>query len=80
MEARLTGVLARSKAYKEFCKDLYRIGVTSEMISQSEEEILNMFHLSDPEISGVRPDSAARRPVEEVCHFVSMLVDNNTLT
>ena len=83
MEARLTGVLAWPKAYKEFCKDLYQIGVTSEMISQNEEEILNMFHLPNFEASGVRPGSdhaAARRPVEAVSYFFPILVDNNILT
>ena len=31
-------------AYKRFCKNLFQMGVTSEMITQKEGEILNMLN------------------------------------
>ena len=35
------------KAYKRFCKNLLHIGVTPDIISQKEEEILNIFKPQD---------------------------------
>ena len=37
------GSINTKKAYKKFCKSLYQIGVTAEMISRKEREILNIF-------------------------------------
>ena len=31
-------------AYKRFCKNLFQMGVTSDMITQKEGEILNIFN------------------------------------
>ena len=39
--------LNTKKAYKQLCRNLFQIGVTSEMISQKEEEILNIFKPQD---------------------------------
>ena len=46
------GSVNTKKAYKKFCKNLFGIGVTSEMISQKEEEILNIFKAQNTAISG----------------------------
>ena len=45
------GSVNTKKAYKKFCKNLFGIGVTSEMISQKEEEILNIFKAENTDIS-----------------------------
>ena len=37
------GSINTKKAYKKFFKNLYEVGVTKEMISQKESEILNIF-------------------------------------
>ena len=41
------------KAYKKFCRYLFQIGVTSEMISQKEAEILDIFKLQGTAIRGL---------------------------
>ena len=41
------GSINTKKAYKKFCKKLFQIGVTSEMISQKEKEILDIFNTQD---------------------------------
>ena len=51
------GSVNTKKAYKKFCKNLFGIGVTSEMISQKEEEILNIFKGQNTVISGQVDDS-----------------------
>ena len=38
------GSINTKKAYKRFCKNLFQTGVTSEMITQKEGEILNMLN------------------------------------
>ena len=42
--ASFAGSINTKKAYKKFCKNLFQIGVTSEMISQKEQEILDIFN------------------------------------
>ena len=42
-----TGSVNTKKVYKKFCQKLFKIGVTSEMISQREGEILNIFQPQD---------------------------------
>ena len=37
------GSINTKKGYKEFCKSLYNIGITPEMINQKKKEILNIF-------------------------------------
>ena len=37
------GSINTKKAYKKFCKSLFQTGVTAEMISQKEGEILKIF-------------------------------------
>ena len=51
------GSVNTKKAYKKFCKNLFGIGVTSEMISQKEEEILNIFKAQNAAVSGKVDDS-----------------------
>ena len=53
------GSINTKKAYKKFCKDLYQIGVTSEMIGQKKEEILNIFKRQNTVISDPVDDSIA---------------------
>ena len=38
------GSINTKTAYKRFCKNLFQMGVTSEMITQKEGEILNIFN------------------------------------
>ena len=47
------GSIDTKKAYKRFCKDLYQIGVTSDMISQKKWEILNIFKSSQVDGSNI---------------------------
>ena len=65
------GSINTKKAYKKFCKNLYRIGVTSEMISQKEGEILNIFNSQDTAISGQIENSniADQSQFPVVSHF-----------
>lgn len=44
------------KAYKKFCKNLFQVGVTAEMINQKEREILNIFKSNSSAISLLIPD------------------------
>ena len=39
----LPGSINTKKAYKRFCKNLFQMGVTSDMITQKEGDILNML-------------------------------------
>lgn len=45
------GSINTRKAFKEFCKDLYNIGVTAEVIRQKKEDILNIFKSQDTAIA-----------------------------
>ena len=40
----LAGSINTKMAYKSFCKKLFQMGVTSEMIAQNEGDILNMLN------------------------------------
>ena len=54
----LPGSLNTKIAYKRFCKNLFQIRVTSEMITQKEGEILNIFNQpQDTATRGERNDS-----------------------
>ena len=48
--ASLAGSINTKMAYKSFCKKLFQMGVTSEMITQKEGDILNM--LNQPQSGG----------------------------
>ena len=50
------GSVNTKQAYKNFCKSLYRIGVTAELISQKEREILNIFKPHKTAVSGQTDD------------------------
>ena len=41
------GSINTKKAYKKFCKGLYQVRVTSEMISEKEKEIFDIFKSQD---------------------------------
>ena len=45
------------KAYKRFCKGLFNIGVTAEMISQKEKEIQDIFKPQNPATSNQTDDT-----------------------
>ena len=51
------GSVNTKKAYKRFCKNLFQIGVTSEMISQKEKEILDIFNTQSVATSSQISDS-----------------------
>ena len=57
------------KAYKEFCKSLYQIGVSGEMINQKRRDVLNIFKPQDRATSSQTGDGAIggqdELPVEE---------------
>ena len=50
--ASLPGSINTKNAYKRLCKNLFQIGVTSEMITQKEGEILNMFSQPQDTVAG----------------------------
>ena len=41
------GSVKTKKAFKRFCRNLFQIGVTAEMINQKEREILDIFETRD---------------------------------
>ena len=57
-----TGSINTKEAYKNFFKKLYQTGVTKEMISQNEEEILKILNPQNTTISGQRDDSDIAGP------------------
>ena len=40
----LPGSINTKKAYKQFCRNLFQMGVTSDIITQKERDILNMLN------------------------------------
>ena len=50
--ASFAGSVNNKKAYKKFCRNLFQIGVTSEMIRQKEAEILDIFKHQGTTIRG----------------------------
>lgn len=83
-----TSSVDTKKAYKKFCKSLYQVGVTAEMISQKEEEILNIFNsqntaTSSPEDNGVIEDQGLLPEVGDfsiVDHHLYLLIKYTILT
>ena len=63
-----TGSINTKKAYKKFCKGLYQIGVTAEMISQNERAIHDIFKpqnaaTTSSQIDGVTIENPSQLPV-----------------
>ena len=65
------GSINTKKAYKKFCKGLFNIGVTADMISQKEKEIQDIFktqhsaasnQMGDTSSTSVDPNPAAPHP------------------
>ena len=56
----LPGSINTKKAYKRFCKNLFQMGVTSEMIAQKEGEILNMFNQPQDTATSDENDSSSQ--------------------
>ena len=56
------GSINTKRAYKKFCKGLFNIGVTAEMISQKEKEIQDMFKSQNPGPSNQMDDSTSADP------------------
>ena len=50
------GSINTRKAYKKFCKNLFQIGVTSDMIKQKEKEILDIFNTQNTTSSQIDGD------------------------
>ena len=48
------GSIRTKMAYKQFCKNLFQMGVTSDMIAQKEEDILNMLNQPQDIATGPR--------------------------
>ena len=55
----LPGSINTKKTYKRFCKNLLQMGVTSEMITQKEGEILNMFNQPQNTATGNERDNSS---------------------
>ena len=55
------GSINIKKAYKKFCKDLFQIGITADMISQKEKEISDLFKAQNTAASSQIDDS----PIED---------------
>ena len=51
------GSINTKKAFKTFCKDLYKIGVTAEVINQRKDEILEIFKPQNTTIGDQIDDS-----------------------
>lgn len=62
--ASFAGSIDTQKAFKKFCKTLYQIGVTKEIISEKESEILNILKPPNIAISGQIDDSNIVDPSE----------------
>ena len=52
------GSVNTKRAFKKFCKNLFEIGVTAEIISQKESEILNILNPNNQVISDLEDDSS----------------------
>ena len=64
------GSVNSRRAYKEFCKNLFQIGVTAEMINQKENEIFEIFKAQNSAISGrirnsLTVNETSNSPVED---------------
>ena len=60
------GSINTKKAYKRFCKNLFQMGVTPEMIAQKEGDILNIFN--EPQDTAASDDSAGQSQVLDVSY------------
>ena len=56
------GSVNTKKGYKKFCRSLFQIGVTSEMINQNEDEILNIFKAQNTDSSGQIDNDQSQLP------------------
>ena len=56
------GSINTKKAYKKFCKGLFNIGVTAEMIGQKEKEIQDIFKTQHPGASSQTDGSTSMNP------------------
>ena len=79
-----TGSISTKKTYKKLFKDLHQIGVTAEMITQKEEEILDMFRsqntATSSQIDGSNISDDSRLPAVSGYKFCLYLFDRNLLT
>ena len=76
------GSINTKKAFRKFCKDLFEIGVTKEMISQKEGEIRNIFQPQNPATSSQVDDDSSilgQSQLPVVSDF-SSIFDRNILT
>ena len=52
------GNIGTKEAYKKFCKSLYQIGVTADVVNQKETEILSIFESQNTATTGQGNDSS----------------------
>ena len=64
------------EAFKKFCKNLHQIGVTAEIISQKESEILNILKAPNPTNGGQIDASASANQsrLPPVSNFPSVII------
>ena len=65
----IAGSINTKKAYKKFCKGLFDIGVTKEMIGEKEEEIRNIFNPQNSATSGDSSTIADQSQLTAVSDF-----------
>ena len=67
----IAGSINTKKAFKKFCKGLFEIGVTAEMIGQKENEIRNIFKPRNTATSSQIDDSTilAQSQLPTVSYF-----------
>ena len=72
------GSINTKKAYKRFCKNLFQMGVTSEMIAQKEGEILNIFNEPQDTATGDEGNNSADQSqvLEVILSIVGVLIIN----
>ena len=70
-------------AYKRFCKNMFQLGVTSEMLTQKEAEILNIFNQPQDTATGGEGDNggniADQKKLLAVSYFLFYLLIGDIL-
>ena len=62
------GSVNTKKAYKKFCKGLFNIGVTAELIAQKEKEIQDIFNTQHPAASSSQMDDSTSADANPALH------------
>ena len=64
----LPGSINTKNAYKRFCKNLFQMGITSEIIAQKEGDILNMLNQPQDTATSEGNGSGNSAPLPTVSH------------